>query len=220
MPGLDNQQRRDFAVGNNFFNDNWVTAPASTEGRDGLGPLFNAQSCSSCHFRDGRAQPPADPDDPERGLLIRVSVLDEDGDPMPHGDLGSQLQDRAIRGVPVEGTLRITPVEIEEAYDDGTPYTLVEPHYEVIGPDGEPIDGLLLSPRIAPAVFGVGLLEGVPEDDILDLADPDDEDGDGISGRANLVPGPGEPGRRDPRTVRVEGGGPQRRGAERRRVRR
>ena len=58
VPGLDGEQRRDFAVGNNFFNDNWVTAPSSTEGRDGLGPLFNAQSCSSCHFRDGRAQPP------------------------------------------------------------------------------------------------------------------------------------------------------------------
>ena len=114
---------------------------------------------------------------------------------MPHRDLGVQLQDRAIRGVPVEGTLRITTVRDRRAtYDDGTPYTLLEPHYEVIGPDGEPIDGLLLSPRIAPAVFGVGLLEGVPEDDILDLADPDDDDGDGISGRANLVPDPAHPG--------------------------
>ena len=54
VPGLTGEQRRTFAVGNNFFNDNWVTAPASTTGRDGLGPLFNAQSCSSCHFRDGR----------------------------------------------------------------------------------------------------------------------------------------------------------------------
>src|SRR6476469_4206328 len=65
VPGLDGEQRTTFAVGNNFFNDNWVTAPASTTGRDGLGPLFNAQSCSSCHFRDGRAQPPDDADDPE-----------------------------------------------------------------------------------------------------------------------------------------------------------
>ncbi len=83
---------------------------------------------------------------------------------------------------------------MDDEYEDGTPYTLLEPHYEVIGPDGEPIEGLLLSPRIAPAVFGVGLLEAVPEDDILDLADPDDDDGDGISGRANLVPDPAAPG--------------------------
>ena len=51
IPSLDRADRRAFAVGNSFFNDNWVTAPASTEGRDGLGPLFNAQSCSTCHFR-------------------------------------------------------------------------------------------------------------------------------------------------------------------------
>ena len=58
---------------------------------------------------------------------------------------------------------------------------------------GEPVDGLLVSPRIAPAVFGVGLLEGVPAADILALADPEDADGDGISGVARLVPDPDEP---------------------------
>ena len=58
VPGMDSQQRRTFAVGNSLFNQNWVTAPASTTGRDGLGPIFNAQSCSSCHFRDGRGRPP------------------------------------------------------------------------------------------------------------------------------------------------------------------
>jgi CxxC motif-containing protein (DUF1111 family) len=193
VPGLEGEQRRTFAVGNSFFNDNWVTAPASAEGRDGLGPLFNAQSCSSCHFRDGRGQPPADPDDPERGLLIRISVLDAEGNPQPHRTLGNQLQDRAIRGVPVEGTIRITSVERPGEYADGTPYSLLAPQYDVLGADGEPIEGLLLSPRIAPAVFGVGLLEAVPADDIVALADPDDANQDGISGRANLVPDPSSP---------------------------
>jgi len=46
IPTLSVGERRAFAVGNNFFNDNWITAPSSTEGRDGLGPVFNAQSCS------------------------------------------------------------------------------------------------------------------------------------------------------------------------------
>ena len=69
---LTREERRAFAVGNNFFNDNWVTAPASTEGRDGLGPLFNAQSCSSCHEFDGRGAPPLSADDPERGLAPPV----------------------------------------------------------------------------------------------------------------------------------------------------
>ena len=93
----------------------------------------------------------------------------------------------------MEGTIEITPVEQAGEYADGTPFTLVEPQYEILGPDGEPIPDLLLSPRIAPAVFGVGLLEGIPADDILALADPDDDDGDGISGRANLVPDPDDP---------------------------
>ena len=73
IDSLTREERRAFAVGNNFFNDNWVTAPASTEGRDGLGPLFNAQSCSSCHEFDGRGAPPLSADDPERGLARSAS---------------------------------------------------------------------------------------------------------------------------------------------------
>jgi CxxC motif-containing protein (DUF1111 family) len=180
-------------VGNNFFNDNWVTAPASTTGRDGLGPLFNAQSCSSCHFRDGRAKPPEDGDDAERGLLFRLGVVGVDGIPTPHRVLGGQLQDQAIRGVPREGSVVITRTEQPGEYDDGTPYSLLAPTYEVLDERGEPVDDLLVSPRIAPPVFGVGLLEGVPAEDILALADPDDRDDDGVSGRANLVPDPAAP---------------------------
>jgi CxxC motif-containing protein (DUF1111 family) len=195
VPGLTSEEDRTFAVGNNFFNDNWVTAPASTEARDGLGPLFNAQSCSSCHFRDGRAQPPADRDDPELGLLVRLSVPVGSGSAErlePHPTLGDQLQDRAIRGVPVEGELEITTVDRPGRFGDGTPYTLAEPRYEIVGADGEPVAGdLLISPRIAPAMFGVGLLENVPDDVLLGLEDPDDEDGDGVSGRVNRVEDPG-----------------------------
>lgn len=176
-------------MGNNFFNDNWVTAPASTTARDGLGPLFNAQSCSSCHFRDGRAQPPAGPDDPERGLLVRLGLVGDDGEVVPtHPTYGDQLQDRAIDGVPVEGSIVITTTERTGTYDDGTPYTLLEPHYEVVDAEGRPFpDDVAVSPRIAPAMFGVGLLEGVPAGAIVAAADPDDADGDGISGRAPML---------------------------------
>ncbi|HEY9558582.1 MAG TPA: di-heme oxidoredictase family protein [Acidimicrobiales bacterium] len=188
VPGLSSEQRRDFAVGNNFFNDNWVTAPASTEARDGLGPVFNAQSCSSCHFRDGRGQPAADADDPERGLLLRLSVLDGEGRPQPHPRYGDQLQDRAIRGVPTEGTIVITTTDQPGRYADGTTYSLAAPTYEVLDADGVPFGpDVLISPRVAPPMFGVGLLEGVPADSIIAGADPSDDDGDGISGRAHLL---------------------------------
>ena len=71
---LNNELRRTFEVGDSFFNQNWVAAPASTEARDGLGPTHNALSCSSCHTLDGRGKPPDHPDDPERGLLLRLSI--------------------------------------------------------------------------------------------------------------------------------------------------
>ena len=187
MEALDSQGRRDFAVGNSFFNQNWVMAPASTAGRDGLGPIFNAQSCSSCHFEDGRGRPPEDDDDPERGLLIRLSVLDDEGDPQPHPVYGNQFQDRAIRKVPPEGSVRIDVTEQPGRYPDGTRYSLGAPTYTLLTPEGEEIDGVVVSPRVAPAMFGVGLLEHVPASVIEAAADPDDEDGDGISGRPHLV---------------------------------
>lgn len=193
VPGLSSEQRRTFAVGNSLFNQNWVTAPASTVGRDGLGPIFNAQSCSSCHFRDGRGRPPETPDDPERGLLIRISATGERGsdDPEPHPVLGDQFQDRAIRGLDPEGSVRITTAELPGVLADGTAYSLARPTYELIGDDGQPIgDGLMLSPRVAPQVIGVGLIEGIPAEDIAAAEDPDDEDGDGISGRAHWVDDP------------------------------
>ncbi len=197
VPGLSGEERRTFAVGNNFFNDNWVTAPASTDGRDGLGPLFNAQSCSSCHLHDGRGRPPETPDDPVRGLLLRLSVRDGEGALVPHPALGDQLQDRAIGGVAPEGTIRITTVEHPGTFDDGTPYSLAEPRYEIVDEAGRPIGGaVLVSPRVAPAVFGVGLLEAVPADAVEARADPEDGDGDGISGRANHVRDPATGARR------------------------
>ena len=63
-----------FFSGNSFFNQAWVQAPASTESRDGLGPLFNARSCAACHFKDGRGRPPLAAEEPFVGLLLRLSV--------------------------------------------------------------------------------------------------------------------------------------------------
>jgi CxxC motif-containing protein (DUF1111 family) len=63
-----------FFVGNSFFNKNWVIAPSSTTARDGLGPTFNARSCSGCHFKDGRGRPPLSDDEPMLSMLVRLSV--------------------------------------------------------------------------------------------------------------------------------------------------
>ena len=58
-PGLTFDEQSAFGVGNSFFRQSWVSAPASTTARDGLGPFYNAVACASCHFKDGRGRPPA-----------------------------------------------------------------------------------------------------------------------------------------------------------------
>ena len=184
---LTNEERRIFEVGDSFFNQNWVTAPASTEARDGLGPTFNAQSCSSCHNHDGRAKPPENEEDPERGLLLRLSIPGPDG-PVDDPVYGGQLQDRAINGVQPEGRILIRYEIISGSYPDGTTYTLRKPVYVVLDPAfGDLNPEMMISPRIGPATIGMGLLEAIPEERILSLADPLDDDGDGISGRPNMV---------------------------------
>jgi CxxC motif-containing protein (DUF1111 family) len=62
----------------------------------------------------------------------------------------------------------------------------------ILGAEPEPLPrGVPISLRLPPPVFGVGLIEAIPESEILSRADPDDVDGDGISGRPNWVHPPG-----------------------------
>ena len=187
---LNTLERRTFAVGNSFFRQNWVTAPASTEARDGLGPTFNALSCSSCHLLDGRGKPPDDPEDGERGLLLRLSIpgTGPQGGPLPEPVYGGQLQDRAVVSVPIEGKFIIIYQEVPGAFEDGEQYSLRRPTYQFRDLNfGAMHPETLFSPRVAPAIVGMGLLEAIPEAVILSAADPNDADGDGISGRVNMV---------------------------------
>ena len=184
---LPNDIRRIFEVGDSFFNQNWVTAPASTEARDGLGPTHNALSCSSCHSHDGRGKPPDQPGDPERGLLLRLSVPGTDG-PVDEPRYGGQLQDRSILGVPEEGRIAIDYVEMPGAYPDGSSCSLRQPVYGIEDLAFGPLHpDVMVSPRVAPATIGMGLLEAIPDANILAMSDPEDVNEDGISGRPNYV---------------------------------
>jgi len=180
---LTAEHQLNFYGGNGFFNQGWVEAPATTEARDGLGPLFNARTCSGCHFKDGKAAPPEEGDGPFVGLLIRLSVDSEDG-PIPDPVYGEQLQDQANPDIPVEALPTVTWMETSGTFVDGTPYTLVEPSFRIVSPShGALSDDLMTSPRIAPHMIGLGLLEAIRSSQIKAQADPDDLDGDGISGR-------------------------------------
>jgi CxxC motif-containing protein (DUF1111 family) len=181
--GLSRADQRAFSVGNAFFNDNWVIAPASTTARDGLGPLFNARSCSSCHFKDGRAEPA----EGRAGLLLRLRI---EGEGVPVGDpiYGGQIQDLSILPDAAEAKVRISVTNEEVVYPDGTTRTLHVPTYTLSELNyGELDERTVMSPRIAPAVFGLGLLSAVPLETLKRLEDPDDSDGNGISGRINRL---------------------------------
>ena len=178
-----------FYAGNSWFNQSWVIAPASATTRDGLGPLYNAVSCSSCHFKDGRGR--AYDGEGVSGVLMRLSVpgLQEDGAPTPDPHYGTQLQDFAVPGVMAEGKLRVEWEERVGHYADGTEYSLRHPTYSIDHwAYGEPHPDLELSPRVATSVIGMGLLEAISLDDLKAMADPDDANDDGISGRINWVP--------------------------------
>lgn len=188
---LDGDERRRFELGDSFFTQNWVTAPASTGARDGLGPTFNAQACASCHVQDGRGAPPDGPEDATtRGLLLRLSVSGRtpNGEPVPEPSYGSQLQDRAVLGVPVEGRMQVDYTDAPGSYADGTPFTLRVPTHALADLAFGPLAAdTKVSARLAPQVMGMGLLEAVPEASIRAAADANDTDGDGISGRVNEV---------------------------------
>lgn len=186
---ISTPNRDGFFTGNAFFKRNWVTAPASTEGTDGLGPTFNARSCSDCHFKDGRGQPPKG-SETFSGLLLRLSVPGDgpNGGPNPEPNYGGQFNPLSINGVPSEGDATVSYEEQRGHYDDGTSYALLAPTYSFPSLSFGPMaDDVMISPRVAPSVFGLGLLAALSEETLQDLADPDDADGDGISGRLNRV---------------------------------
>lgn len=190
LPQLSGERESQFYVGNAIFNRGWATAPASVADFDGLGPLFNATNCSGCHLKDGRGRPPATPDEPFTSMLVRLSVpgADAHGAPLPDPRYGGQLQDNGILGVPAEGKPRVRYEEQPGTFADGEPYSLRRPLYSIEGLAYGPLSAdVLLSPRVAPAVHGLGLLAALRDETLLELADPDDRDHDGISGRVNHV---------------------------------
>src|SRR5690606_8496044 len=172
----------DAFVGRSFFEDPWVVAPASTTLRDGLGPLYNAHACVSCHRPAGRAAPPrpgpgravgaasatpaAAAPEPPTGMILRTGRRAGAGF-APDPVYGDTIQRRAVPGLAIAGvageadwTLRRVP----EALDDGlgAPRRLVQlqPRIERFA-YGEPAPGLLASLRLAPSLAGIGRLERI-----------------------------------------------------------
>ena len=197
LANLDDPGRTRFVIGNSFFKRNWVEAPASTTARDGLGPHFIARSCAGCHVLDGRGAPPewkntlgAEPEGTV-ALLMRLSVA---GTPAPRDGVrpdpvyGEQFNNAAIQGVRPEGRVEIRQQAIHGRFADGTRYTLQKPLYKLTDLAYGPFaPGLMVSPRIAPQIAGIGLLEAIPEQEILRNARDQAASPGAIKGKPNRV---------------------------------
>lgn len=192
-----------FFIGNAFFRQPWVIAPASTDSRDGLGALFNVAACQSCHVKDGRGHAPMTSDDDADSLLIRLAMpatTEEQRQQLQnsliekvvHPMYGGQLQDRGIQGVPAEARIAVQWTDKPVTFADGHIETLRAPTFNLTKPGyGAFDDDLMVSPRVALPMIGLGLLEQIPDEAIKKQAvdNKNSTNGD-ISGKFNWVMDP------------------------------
>ncbi len=124
---------------------------------------------------------------PFDSMVVRVfgSGKDANGGPLPDPNYGRQLQPKGLGGAAGEGTASFSFTTVTGKFGDGTPYTLTKPTTTFSNMTaGTPAS---FSTRMARPLIGMGLLEAIPEADILANADPTDCNQDGISGVPNLV---------------------------------
>lgn len=195
------EQQGRFKLGNGLFTKLWVSSPSSTQASDGLGPLFNARACQSCHLKDGRGHPPegsvdatsmffrlartAETADEKQALADKAALL------LPDPVYGTQLQDLAVPGLLGEGKMAISYLEQPVTLGDGTAASLRKPLYSIADLSYGPLhSGTTISPRVTPQMIGLGLVEQIHPADILANADPEDRNGDGISGKPSIVRDP------------------------------
>lgn len=193
------ERELDFQIGNAFFTRLWVSSPASTKSSDGLGPLFNARACQSCHIKDGRGHPPEPGDTNAVSMLVRLSIPPQTKEQQamldsghsasiaePH--YGGQFQDISIAGVNSEGAVSVEYSERVIKLKGAKDVILRRPKLifsNLMYSDFH--NEIMTSARVAPQMIGLGLLEAIAADDILVNEDIDDLNGDGVSGKANWV---------------------------------
>lgn len=168
--------RLDLAIGKALFKRPWVPAPASTRGDDGLGPLFDARSCATCHPADRRAPARLEHGTAERGFVLMIGRPDGSGDPV----YGRRFQIDAVPGIPGEGMIGVTDTPLP----DGR--VARKPHPEALGYGPlDPASGLSL--RVAPDLMGRGALAAVPDAAILAVEREQAKGTDGVKGMARRV---------------------------------
>jgi len=178
-PNLSKVLQDKHDAGDIDFEQSFVTAPS---------PVFNHISCVGCHPADGRAPFPTNLNI-SNGLLFRISIpgTDAHGGPLAVPGFGGQLQQRASAGKKPEAQINVTYEQKIVSFADGSFVTLRKPVFSLSNSYIPMPADMMISPRLAPPVFAMGLLEAIPESRLKQLQDIDDVNKDGISGKINYV---------------------------------
>lgn len=173
--------------GRAIFRATWVP-PGQAKEFNGLGPVFNTDSCASCHVGNGRGAPARAEDRANTALVVKLAARDNGAGADTLRRYGNRLNYRAVAGVPAEGELTVSFESIEGRFADGERYTLQKPVYgfDKLG-YGAIEKGTLVAVRMAPPIMGLGLLEKVPEDWIKARAAANAASAGPVKGRPNAV---------------------------------
>ncbi len=196
LSSLTDSELDTFVLGKSFFRTPWVEAPSVTTARDGLGPLFSANTCTGCHPKNGKGAVYNSKDHIARSLVTRLSVDDSQNIDTkmgfaPEPTYGSQLSINGVYGVPYEGkpTRSYSTKTVILSKDRNV--TLRKPDYGITNLQyGSLAKDVILSQRVPPALVGLGLLEQISDAQLLANEDVNDTNKDGISGKANRVYSP------------------------------
>ena len=183
--GLNEHDQLIHDIGDNKFSSAFVTAPAHVN--PGIGPLYNNISCGSCHQSQGSGSPPTPGQNLSSFFLRLSSGTDAHGGPGNVPGFGGQLQNNGIYGTTKEGDFSVSYTTQNFTFPDGEVVTLRAPTYAIYNTYMPLPINVAVSPRMAPAVFGLGLLENVGDATIIAMASQAATDTNVIPGHPNYV---------------------------------
>lgn len=205
VSNLSYDEQDKFMLGFSFYRIPWVEAPSATTARDGLGPLFSANTCISCHPNNAIASIYNDKGNISRAYVARLSIPSDGSKThedylkykgfIPEPTYGGQISLNAAHGVPFEAKNQIIYDKKIVTYPDGREVILSSPKNDQASALKDLRYGKLhkntaITKRLAPALVGLGLLDMLNDEQILANQDINDSNNDGISGKANIVYSP------------------------------
>jgi CxxC motif-containing protein (DUF1111 family) len=163
---LNDAEAARYELGMEVFNTHFLIAGTPNAARrDGLGPLFNGSSCDECHNNGARGRGPTEDGPLPAALVIQLTsspqdTTDPEGDPV----YGRVFNTLSLDGVPPEGVATVRYVESSGRYPDGSTWTIRVPTYSLSQLHYGPLSPqTIVKPRLAPALFGSGLLDATDD---------------------------------------------------------